>query len=74
MPKCVIEKGELVIASQRRKPQRELGEIDGHLILVHAIQALLSNQPACVEQLIFIRGQDRCVVMLMPCLDQASPS
>ena len=50
----VVEKREGVIFRQRGQPQAELGEIDGHRVLVHAVQAALRDEPARVEHFVFV--------------------
>ena len=70
MTQRVIEERELVVASQSGKPQRELRKINGHLVLVHAIKTTLSDQPAGMQQLVFIGRKDGVVVMLVPGLDK----
>ena len=41
----VIEEGELMVARQRREPQRQFGEIGRKRISVDAVKAALRNEP-----------------------------
>jgi hypothetical protein len=45
----VIQKRELVVARQRCKPQRQLGEIGRERVLIDAVEAPLRNQAARVS-------------------------
>ena len=67
----VIEEGELVVARERREPQRQLGEIGGERVLVDAIEAALRDQATGVQFLVLVRRNDWLLVrMARPCLDQ----
>ena len=60
-----------MVFGQRHQPQRQLGQIDRHVVLVHAVQTSLSDQTAGVQHLVFIRwnvGRDGIVGV--PRLDQ----
>ena len=55
----VIEEGELVVARERREPQRQLGEIGGERVLVDAVEAALRDEPAGVQVLVLVRRDRR---------------
>src|SRR5690242_11226480 len=48
VPEGVVEKGQFVIARERRQPQRKLGQIDRHLVFVDTIEAALCDQSPCM--------------------------
>ena len=55
-----------MIARQRRKPQRQLGEIGGKWVFVNAIEAPLRDQSASVQFLILVRRNGRLLVRVTP--------
>ena len=57
----VVEEGEWVLARQRREPERELGEVHGHRVLVDAVEAALRDEAAGVEHLVLVRRDRRAV-------------
>ena len=54
MTQGMIEECELVVTRQRRQPQRELGQIDGHRVFVHPIEATLRHH-AGVHEAVHLR-------------------
>ena len=50
----VIEESELMVARQRRKPQRQPREIDRHRVAVDAIEAFLRDEAARVQRLVLV--------------------
>ena len=70
MPKSMVEEGELMVAGQSREPKRELSQINGHLVLVHTIQATLRHEPASMKELVFVRWKRWRFVVLMPSVNQ----
>ena len=66
----MIEKGEFVIAGQRRQPQRQLRQFHGARVLVHPIQAVQRHQPPRVQRLILIGRQGRRAAMRLPRFQQ----
>ena len=55
----VVEEGELVLARQRREPQRQAGEIGRQRVLVDAVEAALRDQAAGVQLLVLVRRDGR---------------
>ena len=55
VPQRVVEEGEGVVPGQRRQPERQLGQVHGHRVLVHAVEAALGDQAAGVEDLVLVR-------------------
>ena len=50
----VVEERERMVLGQRRQPERQLGQVHGHRVLVHAVQAPLGDEPAGVEDFVLI--------------------
>ena len=70
----MVEEGELVIARQRREPQRQFGEIGRERVSIYAIEAPPGDQSFRVKQLVLIRRDASWrSVMMFPCLDQTIP-
>jgi hypothetical protein len=46
----VVEEGERLVAAHGREPQRELGELDGQRVEVHAVEAALGHETLNLEQ------------------------
>ena len=55
----MIEKGELVIARERRKPEREFCKLDRARVLVDAVEAALRDEAARVQRLVLVLGDLR---------------
>ena len=51
----VVQEREGMILRQRGQPQRELGQIHRHRVLVHAVQTGLSHQALRVHLRVFVR-------------------
>ena len=64
-----------MVLGQRGQPERQLGQIHGHRVLVHAVEAALGDQPAGVEDLVLV-GRDARALRLWTCqaLTSSSPS
>ena len=70
MTERVVQEGEWVILRQGDEPQRQLGEIHGHGVAVHTVEAALSDLAAGVDNLVFVGGNLRHRVVRAPCFDQ----
>ena len=66
----VIEERERVLLGERRQPQRQLGEIDRHLVLVHTVQTALGDHAAGMEQFVLIGGNRRKGIFATPGFEQ----
>ena len=76
----VVEEGEGVVLRQRGEPERELREVHGHRVLVHAVEAALGDEAAGVETrprragsaapVVDVPGLDQLVAELAAGLDQ----
>src|SRR5262249_7246983 len=65
---CVIEEGELVLARERRQPERELRQLNRTRVLVDAVEAALRNEAFRMQLLVLVIGD------AWPCLWPACPS
>ncbi len=50
----MVEKGELVIARERREPEREFGEFDRARVLIDAVEAALRDEAARMQRLVLV--------------------
>ena len=67
----VIEERERMLPRQRRQPQRQLRQVHGEDVLVHAVQAPLGHQPPRIGQHILVVGHLRRLLVRLPRLHQA---
>ena len=70
MAQGVIQKREWMIFGQGRQPERQLRQVHGHGILVHAVEAALRDQSAGVQNLILVWRNGRQLLMRVPGHDQ----
>ena len=66
----MIEEREGVVLRQRGQPERQLGQIHGHRVLVHPVEAALGDEAAGVEDLVLVGRDARHAVVGVPGLDQ----
>ena len=67
---CVIEEREGMLLGKRRQPQRKLRQINGHLVLVHAIETALGYDAAGMEQFVLVRRNRRKGIGAAPGFEQ----
>src|SRR5579863_5114594 len=70
MAQCVVEEREGMLLGEGGQPQRELGQINSHVVPVHAIKTALGDDPAGMEQFIFVRWNRRQGVGTAPGVEQ----
>ena len=56
VPQGVVEEGEWAVAGQGEEPEAELGELDGRLVLVDAVEAALGDEAPGVEDGVLVGG------------------
>ena len=66
----VVQEGEGVILGQRGEPERELGQVDGHPVLVHSVKAALGDEPAGEQKRRLVAGDSRGRITAGPGLAQ----
>ena len=69
----MVEECEGVVLRQRGQPERELGQVDRHRVLVHAVEAALGDDAAGVEDLVLV-GRDVFGTALWACQALTSSS
>jgi hypothetical protein len=45
----VVDKTERPVLGERDEPERELGHLDGHWVLVHPVEAALGDKSVCQD-------------------------
>ncbi len=68
----VVEEGEGVVAGQRGEPERELGEIDGHPVLIDAVEAALGDEAAGEQEGRLVAGEPGPAAVGFPGRDEQS--
>src|ERR1700682_4234535 len=55
-----------MVLGERREPERQFREIDRHRILVDAVETPLRDDATRMENLVFVRRDDRKLVVRVP--------
>ena len=74
VPQRVVEERERMLTRQRHEPQRQLRQIDGDRVLIHAVQAALGHQPAGEDDLVLVGRDGGHAAVDLPRLDEPSAS
>ena len=70
VPQGVVQEGERVVLGQGGEPQRQLGEVHGHGVAVHAVEATLGDQATGEDHFVLVGRDLGHRVMRAPRLDQ----
>ena len=70
VPQGVVQEGERMVLRQGREPQRQLGEVHGHGVAIHAVEAALGDQAAGEDHLVLVGRDLGHGVVRAPRLDQ----
>src|SRR5688572_8542021 len=71
MTERMVHESERVVLRQRHKPERHLGEIHGHIVTVHPVEAALGHKSPCEDDFVLVRWDVRPTAVRTPRLDKA---